>query len=340
MLTPLQENISLAPFHTFHLQATARYYSFIQDAKVLLDLLDSPALKSLPRIVLGNGSNILFVQDFEGWVIHMGLGGIEKIQEDHQHVYLQVGAGVQWHDLVVFCVERDYAGVENLSFIPGTVGAAPVQNIGAYGVELSEVFVALEALEMHTGIIRRFTKKDCKFGYRESVFKHEWQGEFVILSVTLRLDKHPTFRTSYGAIEETLAAMQVKQLSIKAISDAIIHIRKQRIPDPAIVGNAGSFFKNPVIDPATATKLQQDYPNLPVHLLPDDRIKIPAAWLIEQCGWKGYKRGEVGVHQQHALILVNYGGARGEEVWQLAQDIQQSVYRKFAIQLVPEVEMI
>lgn len=340
MFKPLQENISLAPFHTFHIQANARYYSLIQDAKVLPDLLNSPALKSLPQAVIGNGSNILFVQDFEGWVIQMGIGGIEKIEEDHQYVRIRVGAGVQWHQLVVYCVERNYAGIENLSLIPGTVGAAPVQNIGAYGVELSEVFEELEALEIHTGIIRKFTRKDCQFGYRESVFKQELQGQYIILHVTLRLHLKPTFCTSYGAIEETLAGMQVKQLSIKAISDAIIHIRQKKLPDPAILGNAGSFFKNPVIDLTTATKLQQNYPTLPTHALTEHTIKIPAAWLIEQCGWKGYKRGEVGVHPQHALVLVNYGGATGQEVLQLAQDIQQSVFLKFGIQLAPEVEMV
>jgi len=340
MLTPLQENISLSPLHTFHIQATARYYSLIQDAKVLPSLLDRPALKSLPRVVIGNGSNILFVKDFEGWVIHMGIGGIAQIQQDHQHVLLRVGAGVQWHQLVVYCVERNYAGIENLSWIPGTVGAAPVQNIGAYGGELSEVFEELEALEIRTGKIKKFKKTDCKFGYRESIFKNELKGEFIILSVTLRLDKEPTFRISYGAIEETLAAMQVKQVSIKAISEAITHIRQQKLPDPAILGNAGSFFKNPVIDVTTATKLQQDHPTLPTHVLPNDTMKIPAAWLIEQCGWKGYRRGEVGVHPQHALVLVNYGEAIGQEVFHLAQDIQQSVFGKFGIQLVPEVNMI
>lgn len=340
MLTPLQENISLAPLHTFHIQVNARYYSLIQDAQVLLNLFHSPSLKSLPQVVIGNGSNVLFVQDFEGWVIHMGIEGIEKMQEDQRYVRIRVGAGVQWHQLVEYCVERNYAGIENLSLIPATVGAAPVQNIGAYGVELSEVFEELEALEIHTGIIRKFTNKDCQFGYRESVFKHELQGQYIILHVTLRLSLKASFRTGYGAIEETLAAMEVKELSIKAISNAIIRIRQKKLPDPAVLGNAGSFFKNPIIDLPTVTKLQQDYPNLPTHLLPNDALKIPAAWLIEQGGWKGYKRGEVGVHPEHALVLVNYGKATGQEVVQLAADIQQSVWQKFGIQLVPEVNMI
>lgn len=339
MLT-LQENISLAPFHTFHIQATARYYSWVEDSKLLVDLLHRPSLRSLPRLVIGNGSNMLFVQDFEGWVIHMGVSGMEKIKEDHEHIYLRVGAGVQWHDLVLFCVEQNYAGIENLSWIPGTVGAAPVQNIGAYGVELSEVFEELEALEMSTGIIKTFNKADCQFGYRESVFKNDLQGQYIILYVTLRFNKKATFRTGYGLIEETLAAMQVKNLTIKAISDAITHIRQQKLPDPNKMGNAGSFFKNPVIELTTAIKLQQDHPTLPIHALTEHTIKIPAAWLIEQCGWKGYKRGEVGVHPQHALVLVNYGKARGQDVLQLAQDIQQSVLDKFGIQLVPEVNMI
>lgn len=340
MVTPLQENISLAPFHTFHIQATARYYSLIQDGNVLLALLQHPVLKSLPQVVIGNGSNVLFVQNFEGWVIQMGIGGIEKIEEDHQYVWIRAGAGVAWHELVLYCVERNYAGIENLSWIPATVGAAPVQNIGAYGVELSEVFEQLEALEIQTGKIKRFSKKDCQFGYRESVFKHELRGQYIILHVTLRLNKKASFRTEYGAIEETLAAMQVENLSIKAISDAVTHIRQQKLPDPAMAGNAGSFFKNPVIDPTTAHRLQQVHTNLPTHLLPNDHFKIPAGWLIEQSGWKGYRRGDVGVHPQHALVLVNYAGATGQEVWQLAQDIQHDVFQKFGIQLVPEVEII
>lgn len=343
MLNIIQENIPLAPLHTFHIQATARYYSKIFSQNVLLDLLNNEKLQSLPQVVIGSGSNLLFVEDFPGWVIHIAIGEIEKIEENAQYIRLRVGAGVKWHDLVMWCVEKNYGGIENLSLIPGTVGAASVQNIGAYGVEFSEVFEALEAVEMRTGKTRKFNKEDCHFGYRDSIFKNSLLGQYIITCVTIRLNKQPRLNITYGAIQETLEKMQVKKLSIQAINDAIIHIRQQKIPDTDCLGNAGSFFKNPIIALQAATQIQQNYPTLPTNVLTsriDNTIKISAAWLIENCGWKGYRRGAVGVHAHHALILVNYGQATGQEIRLLSNEIQASVWNKFQIELVPEVVMV
>ncbi len=339
----IEENIPLAHLHTFHIPVTARYYSAIASQEVLIELLRDKTLPSLPYIVIGNGSNLLFVDDFPGWVQHITIGGIEKIFEDHQHIHLRVGAGVEWHQLVMWCVERDYAGIENLSLIPGTVGAAPVQNIGAYGVSFSEVLEELEAVEIHTGKVRKFTKQDCRFGYRDSIFKNDLRNQYIITNVTLRLHKKPKLQITYGAIQETLAKMEVQTLSIKAISDAIIHIRQQKLPDTDKLGNAGSFFKNPVINQQAAAKLQEAYPSLPANVLTplhDTAFKVSAAWLIEQCGWKGYRRGDVGVYADHALVLVNYGQATGQELLTLSTDIQASVLQRFQIALIPEVVIL
>ena len=336
----LQAHVSLKLLNTFGLVAQARYYSCIKDISTLQDLLLQEELKALPRLVLGEGSNILFTGNFEGWVIHMAIGGIEKLQEDQAAVWLKVGAGVSWHALVLYCVEQGYGGIENLSLIPGTAGAAPIQNIGAYGVELSEVFESLEAMEVSTGIVKTFSKQDCAFGYRDSIFKNTLKGQYIILNITLRLQKQPTFCTAYGGIREALAAMQVRTLSIKAISAAVIHIRQSKLPDPAKLGNAGSFFKNPVIHKSYFEQLKSKYPTLPGYALEHGEVKLPAAWLIEQCGWKGHRRGTVGVHQHQALVIANYGGATGRAIYQLAQDIQQSVKERFSIELIPEVNLV
>ncbi|MFN7095792.1 MAG: UDP-N-acetylmuramate dehydrogenase, partial [Burkholderiales bacterium] len=335
-----QENISLKPFHTFGVEARARYYTCIQDIPTFQQLLHRPELQALPKLILGSGSNILFTQDFPGWVIQVGFHAIEKIKEDATSVCIKAGGGRLWHELVMYAVQQNYAGIENLSLIPGTVGGAPIQNIGAYGVELSEVLEYVEAIEINTGKMRIFSNSDCQFGYRESIFKNELKNQYIILSVTLCLQKLPTFRIEYGAIKETLDAMQVKELSIKAISEAIIRIRQSKLPDPTTIGNAGSFFKNPVVDQETLEKIKIKYPDLVYHDLPNKQAKIFAAWLIEKSGWKGYRSGQVGVHPNHALILVNYGSATGQAIDELAQKIQQSVQAKFGINLVPEVNII
>lgn len=336
----LQEHVSLKNLNTLGVYAQARYYARIDTPQNLMDLLVHPSFRALPRLVLGGGSNVLFLNNFKGIVIHLALGGIAVIRENQEQVWVQAGAGVNWHQLVQYCVEKGYGGVENLSLIPGTVGAAPVQNIGAYGVELSDVLESLAALEIHSGTICTFDRKACNLGYRDSIFKKELQGQYVILSVTLRLQKKPVFQTVYGAIQSTLEAMNVRELSIKAISDAIIHIRQSIFPDPASLGNAGSFFKNPVITSAKFKQLQVLHPHIPGYKQFKGFIKVPAAWLIEQCGWKGVRRGQVGVYQQHALVLVNYGGGTGHAIYQLAQAVQQSVQERFDIALKPEVNWI
>ena len=336
----LQAHVSLKNFNTLGTHAQARYYVRIDTVQTLLALLAHPSFQALPRLVLGGGSNVLLLNDFEGIVIHMAISGINPIREDKDHVWVQAGAGVHWHQLVLHCVANGYAGIENLSLIPGTVGAAPMQNIGAYGVELSDVFESLEALELCAGAVHTFDQAACAFGYRDSIFKNALQGQYIILNVTLKLQKQPTFRTNYGALQSTLAAMNVQKLSIKAISDAVIRIRQSKLPDPAHLGNAGSFFKNPVIAQAQFKQLQAQYPPMPGYEQPAGQVKVPAAWLIEQCGWKGHKRGPVGVHTQQALVLVNYGGGTGQALYELAQDIQQSVKEQFGIAITPEVQVI
>ena len=337
----LQEHIPLDTLNTFGVKAQARYYVRINDVQQLQDLLSSPLLHKLfPRLILGGGSNVLFINDFEGIVLHVAINGIAVVKEDQDHVWVQAGAGVNWHTLVLYCVRHGYAGIENLSLIPGTVGAAPVQNIGAYGVELSDVFSSLNALEVSPGSVRTFHQEDCAFGYRSSIFKNELKGQYIILNVTLKLNKKPAFRVDYGAIASTLKAMGAQTLSIKAISEAVIYLRRRKLPDPVRLGNAGSFFKNPVVSQAQFKQLKASSPQIPGYQQLHGHFKVPAAWLIEQCGWKGQRHGTVGVYDQHALVLVNHGGATGKAIYQLSQSIQQSVRDRFGIALVPEVQVI
>ena len=336
----VQENISLQSLNSFGIQVKARYYSLIQDIPTLYQLLRNQQLQSLPKLILGGGTNLLLTKDFEGWVIQIAITGLKKLDEDRDHVWLQVGAGFHWHALVVSCVQKGYAGIENLSLIPGTVGAAPIQNIGAYGVEFSEVFESLTALEISTGILKTFSKKDCAFGYRNSIFKSVLQGQYIILQVVLCLKKQPRFRIEYGTIQETLAAMQVDQLSLQAISNAIIQIRQSKLPDTAKLGNAGSFFKNPIVDTCTLQKLQSTYPSIPYYSIQANQAKLSAAWLIEQAGWKGYRQGQVGVHPKQALVIINHGQATGQAIYQLAKKIQQDIQAQFSVTLEPEVNII
>lgn len=338
----IQSNVSLKPYNTFGIDATARHFATIDSEDDLKQLLQDEMYRPLDKLILGGGSNLLLTRDFDGLVIKNNISGIETLREDELHVFLRVGAGVNWHQLVMYCVERNLAGLENLSLIPGTVGAAPMQNIGAYGVELEQVFVDLSAIHIETGEERTFTHAECRFGYRESIFKHEAKGQFVITRVTFRLDKQPTFHTAYGAIQETLADMGVSddKLTIRAISDAVIHIRRSKLPDPAEIGNAGSFFKNPEIPKEQFDRLKAQNPAMPGYPTGETTVKVPAGWLIEQCGWKGKRVGEAGVHARQALVLVNYGDATGEEIRALARNVQESVEARFGIRLSPEVNFI
>ena len=336
----IQQNVSLKPYNTFGLEATARFFVEIQSVEELKSVLQSPDYKSVGKLFLGGGSNIMLTKNFEGLVVKINFEGINNIFEDDAHIHIQAGAGEIWHQLVMYCVENQYAGMENLSLIPGTVGAAPMQNIGAYGVEIKDIFEELQALNLETLEIETFKLNDCHFGYRESIFKHEAKGKYVITSVTFKLNKIPVYKVAYGDIQKTLAEMNVIDLSIKAVSDAVISIRKSKLPDPAEIGNSGSFFKNPEIPKVQYEELKAKFENIPSYPINETTVKIPAGWLIEQAGWKGFRDGEIGVHIRQALVLVNYGGGTGEQIKALSAKIQASVLEKFGISLSTEVNFI
>lgn len=336
----IQQNISLKSFNTFGIEAKGKFFVEVATADELKNILLLTDYQSMPKLILGGGSNLLFTQDFDGLVVKMGIRGIEKIREDDENVWIKVGAGEIWHDFVLYCIEQGWHGVENLSLIYGTVGAAPMQNIGAYGVEIKDIFDTLIAVDRQTGEQRVFTHTDCKFGYRESVFKQELKNRYVIAYVTFRLSKKPHFNTSYGAIQQTLTEMGADQLSAKVISDAVIKIRTSKLPNPAQFGNAGSFFKNPEILKIHFENLKESYPSLPSYPAGEQKVKVPAGWLVEQCGWRGKRIGNAGAHKDQALVIVNYGEANGLEVKNLALQIQQSVAEKFGIYLDMEVNLV
>jgi UDP-N-acetylmuramate dehydrogenase len=337
----IRQDISLSELNTFGIKAMASNYVEIHDSTQFTELITDPIYLSNNHLVLGGGSNILLTKDFEGLVIRNCISGIDTIKENNSHVWLQVGAGVLWHDFVMHCVDQKWGGIENLSLIPGTVGAAPMQNIGAYGVEVKDVFISLEAIHKTTGILQSFDKATCEFGYRESIFKNKVKDKFIITSVTFRLTKHKhELNTSYGAIQETLDASDIGNPTIKDVSHAVIKIRKIKLPDPKEIGNAGSFFKNPSVYKINYESLQIDFPKIPGYNLPNEMVKIPAGWLIEQCGWKGKTIGNIGVHKNQALVLVNYGDGNGNDLKKLALEIQQSVVDKFGIKLNPEVNFV
>ncbi len=331
----MQENYSLRKYNTFGIDVYAHYFSTFK----LMEELASLVKPGTPLLILGGGSNILFTQNYDGLVLKNEIKGIERIKEDDDYVYVKAGAGENWHQFVLYCIENNLAGVENLSLIPGNVGATPMQNIGAYGVEIKDVFHELEAYHLKDKALVRFDRDACEFGYRESVFKRKYKDQFAITSVTYRLSKKPSFTTSYGAIEQELEKMNNKDISIRAISDAVIHIRKSKLPDPAEIGNAGSFFKNPEIPAAQYSALQSLFPGIVGYDLPNGNTKLAAGWLIEQCGWKGYRKGDAGCHAKQALVLVNYGHATGEEIFLLSEEIINSVKDKFAVQLEREVNI-
>jgi UDP-N-acetylmuramate dehydrogenase len=290
---------------------------------------------------LGGGSNILFTKDYDGAILKNEIKGIELQHEDADYVYVKVGAGENWHQFVLHCINHNWAGVENLSLIPGNIGASPIQNIGAYGVELDDVFWSLEAFHLSEKKIHTFTATDCEFGYRDSVFKNRYKNEFAILSVTFQLKKKPIYHVSYGAITEELEKMGVKDLSIKAISQAVISIRSSKLPDPQKIANAGSFFKNPEVPTSKYEGLKLEFPSIVAYpLAKGPVVKLAAGWMIEQCGWKGYRKGDAGCHAKQALVLVNYGNATGKEIYDLSEEILQSVKNKFDIVLEREVNII
>jgi UDP-N-acetylmuramate dehydrogenase len=332
----IENNISLKPFNTFGIDVIAKVFTSFKSVD---ELREGLSLHN-NRLILGGGSNILFTKDFNGLVLKNDLKGIEVVKETDEHIYIKAAAGENWHKLVMFCVENNYAGLENLSLIPGNCGASPMQNIGAYGVEIKDVFHELQAFHIAEKTVHTFSAADCEFGYRESVFKRKLKDQFVILSVTYKLNKVPVFNTSYGAIEQELQQMGVKELSIQAISQAVINIRSSKLPDPKKIGNAGSFFKNPTIPNTELERLQAIDPSIPFYNVGDTHIKIPSGWLIENLGWKGFRKGDAGCHAKQALVLVNYGNAAGKEIYDLSEDILLSVKEKFNINLEREVNII
>jgi UDP-N-acetylmuramate dehydrogenase len=336
----IQQNISLKPLNTFGIEASAKEFVDIQSREELEVLCSNFNLIDRNVLVLGGGSNMLLTQNVDGMVIKISIKGIDIVAEDENHVWVKAMAGEVWHDLVLWTINRGYGGLENLSLIPGCVGASPMQNIGAYGVEIKNTFESLEAITIDGGVFTEFTHSECKFGYRESIFKQEAKGKYIIVSVIFKLSKHPVINITYGAIQQILAKHGINHPGVKAVSDAVIEIRSSKLPNPKILGNAGSFFKNPEIPNTQFELIKLQFPDIVGYPTTEGMTKVAAGWMIEQCGWKGKVVGHTGSHKDQALVLVNYGGATGREIWQLAMDIQKSVYEKFGITISPEVNVI
>ena len=331
----IQKNISLKNYNTFGINVTAKRFISVNSLHELKEIL---AIEK-EIFLFGGGSNMLLTADITKLVVHLNLKGIIVNDTDENDVFVTAEAGENWHDFVIWCISQNYGGLENLSLIPGNVGTSPIQNIGAYGVEIKDTFHQLEAIEIETGKVKIFTKEACNFGYRNSVFKNELKGKYIIVNVTFKLTKNKHhLNISYGAIKNYLS--NIEHPTLKEISDAVIYIRKSKLPDPKEIGNSGSFFKNPVISKIDFDKLQKKYPEIPNYIVAENEIKIPAGWLIEQCGFKGKRYGDTGVHKNQALVLVNYGNATGKEIFELAQKIQQTVKNTFNINLEIEVNII
>lgn len=333
------KNASLEELNTFWVPAKATYLAHIHTVEGVRKLLRDSRIQGLPLLMLGDGSNVLFTQDYYGCAVLNHLKGYHVIQEDSDTIDLKIYAGENWHELVNYTVGNGWGGLENLALIPGKVGAAPIQNIGAYGVELKDVFQELEALHLETGNIHRFCYEDCQFSYRNSVFKQSLNGQYLIVSVTLQLSKNPTPDISYKGLRQALADRAIDEPTIRDVRDVVTAIRKAKLPYPDEVGNAGSFFKNPYLSPEDFEHLIAKYPEVPHFTQQDGKVKVPAAWLIEQSGMKGVKEGAVGTHPDQPLVVVNYGGATGYQVYTMAMRVQEAVYKQFGIELQPEVRI-
>lgn len=334
----IQSNVDLQPYNTFGLSCKAKRFATFKNAEKLAEILSQKGTDEL--LVLGGGSNILLTKDFDGLVIKNEVLGFDVIESDDTSVLVESGAGEVWHEFVMKCIDEGFGGIENLSLIPGSVGASPMQNIGAYGVEIKDTFDSLQAYHIESGEVHTFNHEQCEFGYRESVFKRALKGQYIILSVRFRLSKAHTLNTSYGAIETELQEMGIDNPSIKDVSNAVINIRSSKLPDPKKIGNAGSFFKNPVVEQKSVDAIAERYEQFPQYPAPNGKIKLAAGWLIEQAGWKGKDFGTFGVHKNQALVLVNYGGAQGSQIYDLSEKIIQDVQSKFGITLEREVNMI
>ena len=333
----IKENISLKKYNTFGISVFAKRFISVDSVYELQQLLKVEK----DFFLISGGSNMLLTRDIEKLVIHINTKGISIDKEDDNFVYLTVNSGENWHDFVLWCVSQNYGGIENLSLIPGNVGTCPIQNIGAYGVEVKDTITVVEGLEVASGKILTFSNKDCKFGYRNSIFKNTHKGKIIITSVGFKLTKkNHQLNTSYGAIETHLISNKITNPTLKDISDAVISIRKSKLPDPKEIGNSGSFFKNPVIPMSQFLKLKKEHPTIPSYLVSDTEIKVPAGWLIEQSGFKGKRFGDAGVHHKQALVIVNYRNASGQDIYELAKKIKQTVQKRFKINLEIEVNII
>ena len=333
------KNKSLKSYNTFGIDCNSSFFTRINTLKDLEELYQHPLFKSQKKLILGGGSNILFTSNFEGLVIKNEIKGIEIIKETNDVVEVQIGAGVNWHEFVIYAVNNKWGGVENMSLIPGNCGTAPMQNIGAYGVEIKDTFISLNAYEIETGETVSFDRKKCDFGYRESVFKNDLKDQYIILDITLRLQKKPILNTKYGDINNTLIKNNISKPTIKDVSNAVIEIRTSKLPNPKEIGNAGSFFKNPIIQQDQFKELKTKFPEIVSYPVNENQVKLAAGWLIEKAGWKGKDFGNFGVHKKQSLVLVNYNNASGKEIFDLSQDILEDVYQKFQVKLEREVNI-
>jgi UDP-N-acetylmuramate dehydrogenase len=338
-LNHIQNNISLKPFNTFGIDVTAKHFVSVSD---ITDLKNVLSLKGYPnKLILGGGSNMLLTKNQDKLVIHINIKGIEIISEDDDFVTVKANAGENWHEFVFWCMKHDFGGIENLSLIPGNVGTAPIQNIGAYGVELKDTFVSCEAISLSTFKVHTFTKPECLFGYRDSIFKRQEKGNYIITSVTFKFTKrNHKLNIKYGTISSELESMNIAKPTIQDISKTVISIRESKLPNPKEIGNSGSFFKNPIISKNQYELLLNNFPDTPSYKVSDDEIKIPAGWLIEKAGFKGKNFGDYGVHKNQALVLVNYGHARGSDILNLSKLIQKTIYRIFNISIEAEVNIL
>lgn len=336
----VSQNFCLKPFTTFGVEARAEGFALVASLADLQELYHEGYLKKKSIMVLGGGSNVLFTDYYNGLILSCQIRGKEIVKETADEIFIKVGGGEHWPSFVDEMVEKGYGGIENLSLIPGKVGAAPIQNIGAYGVEVKEVFESLDAFELKTGKARKFNNSECEFDYRTSIFKTTEKGKYFITHVTFRLSKKPSLNLSYAPLKEVFAGRNVDEISIRDVSEAVVQIRNSKLPDPDKLKNAGSFFKNPVVAEKTAAKLKEKYPTIPVYPQVDGKVKLAAGWLIEQCGWKGKRVGDAGVHEKQALVIVNYGDASSGEILALADEIKKSVKKQFGVKLEPEVNII
>ncbi len=334
-----EENFSLKKFNTFGIDASCRYYfEFTEEEDLPVFLSSFEQWRDMHLLIIGGGSNLLFTSDFEGLVLKPNLPGIKVTGEDRDHVDIEAGAGEEWDNFVSYCVACEYSGIENLSLIPGKVGAAPVQNIGAYGIEVKDCILSVKGFDLNTFQFYEIPGPECGFGYRNSIFKNKLKARFIVTSVVFRLSKFPEFHLDYGDLREEVEKRGPVRL--QCIRDSVIFIRKSKLPDPGILGNAGSFFKNPVVGENEGAKLKKNFPQMPLYPLESGKVKIAAGWLIEQCGWKGFRDADAGVHEKQALVLVNHGMATGKQIYELSEKIKRSVYERFSVDLETEVNIV